>query len=143
MLTRMLQPDILSALGRAGHGSCVLIADGNYPVSTHSPASAARVFLNLRPGLVQVADVLEVLRDTVPIEQATWMATPDGQPAAIHQEFLKLLPAGVPTRSLSRADFYAAVSQPTTALVIATGEERRFANILITIGVVKKVQTSS
>ncbi len=137
MLTRMLQPDILSALGRAGHGSCVLIADGNYPVSTHSPASAARVFLNLRPGLVQVADVLEVLRDTVPIEQATWMATPDGQPAAIHQELSKLLPAGVPTRSLSRADFYAAVSQPTTALIIATGEERRFANILLTIGIVK------
>lgn len=138
MLIRMLQPDILSVLGRAGHGSCVLIADGNYPVSTHSPASAAKVFLNLRPGLVQVGDVLEVLRDTVPIEQATLMATPDGQPAAIQGELLKLLPAGVTTRSLPRAEFYAAVSQPTTALVIATGEERRFANILITLGVVKK-----
>jgi L-iditol 2-dehydrogenase len=91
----MLQPDILSALGRAGHGSCVLIADGNYPVSTQSPPGAVRVFLNLRPGMVQVGDVLEVLRDTVPIEQATLMATPDGQPAAIHQELLKLLPAGV------------------------------------------------
>lgn len=138
MLSRMMQPDILSALGRAGHGSCVLIADGNFPVSTHSPASATKVFLNLRPGMVQVADVLEVLRDTIPIEQATLMAAPDGQPAPIHQELLKLLPAGLPTRSLSRAEFYAAVSQPTTALVIATGEERRFANILITIGVVKK-----
>jgi L-fucose mutarotase len=140
MLIRMLHPDILSALGRAGHGSCVLIADGNYPVSTHSPASAAKVFLNLRPGMVQVGDVLEVLRDTVPIEQATLMATPDGQPAAIQGELLKLMPAGVTTRSLPRAEFYTAVSQPTTALVIATGEERRFANILITIGVVKKDQ---
>ena len=138
MLIRMLQPDILSVLGRAGHGSCVLIADGNYPVSTNSPASAAKVFLNLRPGMVQVGDVLEVLRDTVPIEQATLMATPDGQPAAIQGELLKLLPAGVTTRSLPRAEFYAAVSQPTTALVIATGEARRFANILITLGVVKK-----
>lgn len=140
MLGRMLQPDILSALGRAGHGSCVLIADGNYPISTQSPAGAVKVFLNLRPGVVQVLDVLEVLRDTVPIEQATMMATPDGQPAAIHQEFLKLLPAGLPTRSLARDEFYAAVSQPTTALVIATGEERRFANILLTIGVVKREQ---
>ncbi len=140
MLTRMLQPDILSALGRVGHGSCVLIADGNYPVSTHSPVTAGRVFLNLRPGLVRVADVLEVLRDTIPIEQVTLMATPDGQPAAIHQELLKLLPAGASVRSLPRAEFYAAVNQPTTALVIATGEEQRFANILITIGVVKKDQ---
>ncbi len=137
MLTPMLQPDILSTLARAGHGSCVLIADGNYPVSTHSPASAAKVFLNLRPGMVQVADVLEVLRDTIPIELATLMAPPEGQPAAIHQELLKLLPAGVPTRSLARAEFYAAVNQTPTALVIATGEERRFVNILITIGVVK------
>ncbi|HEY5911311.1 MAG TPA: RbsD/FucU family protein [Verrucomicrobiae bacterium] len=141
MLGRLLQPEMLSALGRAGHGSCVLIADGNYPVSTHSPAGAAKVFLNLRPGLVQVADVLEVLRDSVPIEQATLMATPDGQPAPIHDELVKLLPAGVPTRKLPRADFYSAASQPTTALVVATGEERRFANILITIGVVKSPHT--
>ena len=135
MLTRILHPDILSTLGRAGHGSCVLIADGNYPVSTHSPGNAAKVFLNLRPGLVQVTDVLEVLRDTVPIEQATLMAPPDSQPAAIQEKLLQLLPDGVPTRSLPRTEFYAAVSQPTTALVIVTGEERRFANILITIGV--------
>ncbi len=135
MLTRMLQPDILSTLGRAGHGSCVLIADGNYPVSTHSPGNATKVFLNLRPGLVQVADVLEVLRETIPIEKATMMAPPDRQPPAIHRELLKQLPAGVPTKTLKRTEFYAAVNRPTTALVIVTGEERRFANVLITIGV--------
>jgi L-fucose mutarotase len=140
MLGRLLQPDMLATLARAGHGSCVLIADGNYPVSTHSPAGAAKVFLNLRPGMVQVADVLEVLRDTVPIEQATLMATPDGQPAPIHEALIKLLPPGVPVRKLPRSEFYGAVSQPTTALVVATGEERRFANILLTIGVVKNGQ---
>ncbi len=140
IINRLQHPDILLALGRAGHGSCVLIADGNYPVSTHSPASAAKVFLNLRRGLVRVADVLEVLRDTIPIEHATVMATRDGQPAPIHQELFKLLPAGVPTRSLSPAEFYSVVNQPLTALVIATGEEQCFANILITIGVVKKDQ---
>jgi L-fucose mutarotase len=134
----MLHPEILSALGRAGHGSCILIADGNYPVCTHAPAGATKVFLNLRRGMVQVSDVLEVLRDTVPIEQATVMATPDGKSVAIHQVLFKLLPAGVSTRSLPRDEFYAVVSHPSTALVIATGEEERFANILITIGVVKK-----
>ncbi len=134
----MLQPDILSTLGRAGHGSCILIADGNYPVSTHAPAEAAKVFLNLRPGLVRVTDVLEVLRDTIPIEEAIMMATPNGQAAPIHADFLKLLPAGVAVRSLPRVEFYAAANQSATALVIATGEEQRFANLLITIGVVKK-----
>ncbi len=137
MLSRMLQPDMLSALGRAGHGSRVLVADGNYPVLTHSPANAPKVFLNLRPGMVQVADVLDVLRDTIPIEEAILMQPANGDPVPIQEELTKLLPAGVPIRKLSRADFYSAVSQPTTALVVATGEERRFANILITIGVVK------
>ena len=140
LFTRLLQPEILSALGRAGHGSCVLIADGNYPVSTQAPPNAARVFLNLRRGLVKVTDVLEVLRDTIPVEKVALMATRDGQPAPIHAEFLKLLPAGIEHQSLPRAEFYAAASQPTTALVIATGEEQRFANILITIGVVKSDQ---
>jgi L-fucose mutarotase len=137
IFSHMLHPDILSALGRAGHGSCVLIADGNYPISTHSPASATKVFLNLRRGLVKVTDVLEVLRDTIPIEQVALMATRDGKPAAIHQEFFKRLPAGIANQTLSRAEFYVTANQPETALVIATGEEQCFANILITIGVVK------
>ena len=140
LLTRLLHPEILAALGRAGHGACVLIADGNYPVSTQSPADAARVFLNLRRGLVKVTDVLEVLRDTIPIEKVTLMAARDGRPAPIHQEFFKLLPAGIEHQALARAEFYAAANQPATALVIATGEEQRFANILITIGVVKPDQ---
>jgi L-fucose mutarotase len=140
LFSRLLHPEILFVLGRSGHGSRVLIADGNYPVATHSSAGAAKVFLNLCPGLVRVADVLEVLRDTIPIQQAAFMATPDGQPPAIQLALTKLLPSGVPTVSLARADFYSSVSQPETALVIATGEQERFANILITIGVVKKDQ---
>ena len=140
MLGRLLHPDILSALGRAGHGSCVLIADGNYPASTHSPPAAVRVFLNLRSGLVRVPEVLEVLRDTIPIEEAALMKAPDGQASAIHQELIKLLPSGARIRSLPRAEFYAEVNRPTTALVIVTGEARRFANLLLTIGVVKTDQ---
>ncbi len=59
--TKLLHPDILQALGRAGHGSKVLIADGNYPFTTGSPATAEKVFLNLMPGMVKVTDVLKVL----------------------------------------------------------------------------------
>jgi L-fucose mutarotase len=141
LLTRLLQPDIQAALGRAGHGARVLIADGNYPFSTQSPAAAQKVFLNLRRGLVRVTDVLDVLRDTIPIESALIMQTPNSQPAAIHEELCKLLPAGLQPTALKRAEFYREVCQPATALVIATGEERRFANILITIGVVKSEQS--
>jgi len=137
ILSRMLQPDILSAIGRAGHGSGILIADGNYPISTHSPAGATKVFLNLRRGLVRVVDVLEVLRDTIPIERAIVMAPRDGEPAPIHQELFGLLSSEAEKRIVPKAEFYAEASHPETVLVIATGEEQRFANILVTIGVVK------
>jgi L-fucose mutarotase len=133
-------PEILSALASAGHGSCILIADGNFPVATQTPATAKKVHLNLRRGLVTVTDVLEVLREMVPIEQATIMATPDGQPAPIHHEFFKRLPPAIKSRALPRAEFYAAAREPDTALVIATGEEQRFANLLLTIGIIKKDQ---
>jgi len=136
LLSRLLHPDIQSALGRAGHGARVLIADANYPVSTQAPAGAARVFLNLRRGLVRVTDVLDVLRDTIPIESAIMMQTPNGEPVPVHDELSQLLPRSLQPTALKRAEFYAEACQPVTALVIATGEERRFANVLITIGVV-------
>src|SRR5207253_2128093 len=73
--TALLQPDILRALAGAGHGSQVLITDGNYPASTGAFAGAVRVYLNLAPGLVNATDVLRVLTPTIPIEAAHVMQT--------------------------------------------------------------------
>ena len=56
--TELIHPEILAALGAAGHGSTVLIADGNYPASTSMGPRAKRVSLNLSPGVVNCADVL-------------------------------------------------------------------------------------
>ena len=63
--TRLLHPEILQALGEAGHGAQVLIADGNYPLLTRSSAAAHRVYLNLAPGQLTVTDVLRVLVDAI------------------------------------------------------------------------------
>ncbi len=135
--TPLLHPEILHALGSAGHGARVLVADGNYPVSTEAPPSATRVFLNLRRGLVSVTDVLAVLAETVPVEAALLMAAPDGVSVPLHERLRELLPAPVVVSQRPRHEFYAEARLPATALVIATGEERRFANVLLTIGVVR------
>ena len=62
----LTHPEILSALGSAGHGSKVLIADGNYPFSTGSNPAAAHVYLNLEgrepDGVVAAADGPALLR---------------------------------------------------------------------------------
>ncbi len=133
--TRLLHPEILAALGEAGHGAQVLIADGNYPLATRSNPNGYRVFLNLEPGLLTVTDVLSVLVDAIPIESAHVMGPEDGSEPSVYADFRELLPGKELTR-LGRFEFYDMARGPDTALAIATGEQRIYANILLTIGVV-------
>jgi L-fucose mutarotase len=135
MKYRLIHPELLRALGRSGHGSQVLIADSNYPHATGGPESATRVYLNLCPGLVSATDVLRVLLDAVPVEAARVMAMDNDQESPIVEEFRKLLPTGVAIESLRRFQFYDAVNVPQTSVVIATGEQRLYANLLLTVGV--------
>jgi len=135
--TTLLHPELLHALARAGHGARVLIADGNYPFSTGAAPGAARVYLNLAPGLVGATDVLRVLAAAIPIEAALVMVPADGAPQPIFREFRKLLPPGLELTRRKRFEFYNEARSPDVALVIATGEQRRFANLLLVIGVVK------
>jgi len=133
--TRLLHPEILAALGEAGHGAQVLIADGNYPLATRSNPDAYRVFLNLAPGQLTVTDVLDVIADAIPVEAAYVMGPDDGTEPSIYDDFRRILPDNQLER-LGRYEFYDMARGPDTALAIATGEQRIYANILLTIGVV-------
>jgi L-fucose mutarotase len=133
--TGLLHPEILRALGEAGHGAQVLIADGNYPLLTRSSPAAHRVFLNLAPGLVTVTDVLRVLIDAIPIEAAHVMGPDSGEEPGIFVEFRGMLPV-TELQRLGRFQFYDMARSPDLALAISTGEQRIYANILLTIGVV-------
>jgi L-fucose mutarotase len=95
------------------------------------------VYLNVRPGLVSVPDVLEVLLSAIPVESAMVMVPPAGSAPEIHAEFRRALPADVPIVQRGRMEFYAEAKSEDSALVIATGEQRVWANLLLTIGVVK------
>lgn len=144
--TKLIHPELLAALGGAGHGAKVLLADGNYPVGTKAPPRAARIYLNLSPGVVTVTDVLEALVDTIPVEAAEVMVPDKGREPPIFAEFRKILkrsttaiplqPGDLPLTPLSRFAFYEASSQPDVAVAISTGEKRIYANVLLTIGVV-------
>ena len=57
----LIHPEINAILGRAGHHSKVLIADGNYPAATKKGPNAQLVSLNLSPGCVTVTQVLRAL----------------------------------------------------------------------------------
>lgn len=136
LTTGLIHPEILGALAAAGHGSGVLISDGNYPHETAPASSAKRVYLNLRPGLVSVADVLSALLTVLPIESAAVMVPPDGVPPPIHATLTDMLTPAVPVARLKRQEFYDATADRNLALVIATGDQAHYANLLLTIGVV-------
>ena len=130
----LTHPPLLAALAAAGHGSRVLIADGNYPHSTGVNPSAERVFLNLRPGLATVDDVLDVLVRAVPLESATVMVPPEGQTVPAHDGFREIL-GDLEWNEVGRFEFYDLCKTPDVAVVVATGEQRVYANVLLTIGV--------
>lgn len=137
MLTqRLIHPQILEALAAAGHGSKVLLTDGNYPASTRIGDNAEQVYLNLAPGKPTVTEVLEVILTAIPVESAAVMAPPTGPEPPVFDEFRSMLPRGIELEELGRYEFYEAASEPDLCLQVITGEQRIYANILLTIGVV-------
>jgi L-fucose mutarotase len=143
--TPILHPQILHALGRAGHSSKILIADGNYPFHTKCGPNAEIVYLNFAPGQMTVTDVLIGIANTVPIELAEVMEPLRTGPYAmksdppIFEEFRKILKARNASLDLTKVErfaFYETAGNGDVTLSIATGEQRIYANILLTIGVV-------
>ncbi|HMR50185.1 MAG TPA: RbsD/FucU family protein [Arachnia sp.] len=137
----MLHPELLGALGRAGHSSKILIGDGNYPSMNAVNPSAERVYLNLAPGLLSVGQILAVVKDTVPIEEvaimvpcddATGAERPDTIPA--HDEYRETM-AGIPFAEIKRWDFYDAAKSGDVTVFVQSADQRLYANVLLTVGV--------
>ena len=133
--SKLLHPQILSALAAAGHGAVVLIADSNFPFSTGANPDAERAYLNFAPGMLSAVDVLGVLREIIPIEAAHAMTPDSGPEPSIFSDYRQLLP-DIELQTLGRFPFYDAAKSSDTVLVIATGEQRTYACILLTIGVI-------
>jgi L-fucose mutarotase len=129
----VIHPVLLGALARAGHGSTILIADGNYPHSTGAASTAERVFLNFSPGVLTVEQVLRGVAEITPIERATVMQPADHDDLPLFAAYRTIL--GMTLERLDRFDFYAAARTQDLTLLIATADEQHYANILLTVGV--------
>jgi L-fucose mutarotase len=141
---RLIHPRINEVLGRAGHHAKLLIADGNYPASTKKGPNAELVCLNLAPGVVTCTQVLEVILSAVPVDAAsTMMYTKDDpytldQDPAVWDEYravLKRAGLNIMLETIDKWEFYKAVETPDHVLTIQTGDQQRFANLLLSIGV--------
>lgn len=145
--TPLIHPELLAALARCGHGAKILLADGNYPHTTGVPAGAERIALNVTRDLLTVDQVLAPLLRTIAVESAEYMvdaaavtaSREDGTPEQTDGEavagYRGALP-GVPFTGHERFAFYDIARGPNVALVVATGDQRQYANLLLTVGVV-------
>ena len=140
---QLIHPKINEILARSGHHALVLIADGNYPVSTKRGPHAELVCLNLTPGVVTVAQVLQTLLTAVPIDRVNTMGIPPDDPYApkreppVWAEYGQMLKECRPQLKLEpmlKWDFYKAVESPDHVLTIQTGDQALWANLLLTIG---------
>ncbi|HEY0980524.1 MULTISPECIES: RbsD/FucU family protein [unclassified Schlesneria] len=140
---RLLHPEILEILARAGHHAKVLIADGNYPASTTLGPNARLVSLNLAPGIVTVSQVLETLLTAIPIDAINTMGIPADDPYALKgdpvvwADYRRILADSGSTLELEPIDkwaFYEAVASRDHVLTIQTADQHLWANVLLTLG---------
>ena len=141
---RLIHPKINEVIGRAGHHARILIADGNYPASSKKGPNAEVVCLNLMPGVVTCAQALEAVLSAVPVDIANTMMYTSDDPYALdadppvwHEYRVLLRAAGLSLNlePIEKWDFYRAVETPDHVLTIQTGDQQRFANVLLTLGV--------
>jgi len=140
---QLIHPKISELLARAGHHAKILIADGNYPVSTKRGPNADLVCLNLAPGVVTVAQVLRALLSAVPVDHVHTMGIPRDDPYArqgeppVWEEFrreIKTARLKLKLEPIQKWDFYKQVESPDHALTIQTGDQALWANVLLTMG---------
>lgn len=131
--TKLIHPEIIAELAATGHGGKVLITDSNYAFSTNANPAAKRIYLNLMPGRLTVTEVLEAIVASSPIEAVDVMQSEDVDRPDIWQEFNTLLPGHELTIN-DRFAFYKKAHDPNVCMVIATGDTRLSANILLTVG---------
>lgn len=141
---RLVHPEINRIIGRAGHHSSILIADGNYPAASKKGPNAELISLNLMPGVVNCTQVLEAILSAVPIEEINTMmyertgpyALPGDPPVWVqYRETIRKAGLDLELKAIEKWDFYAAVATADHVLTIQTADQQRYANILLHIGV--------
>lgn len=140
---QLIHPKINEVLGRAGHHSVILIADGHYPAWNKRGPNSELVCLNLSPGVVTCSQVLRAILSAVQIDRVTTMGIPaddayakNGEPPVWNEYRGIMRESGLTCQldSILKWDFYKAVESPDHVLTIQTGDNALWANILLTMG---------
>lgn len=139
----LIHPRINEILGRAGHHSTILIADGNYPAWNKKGPNAEVVCMNLAPGVITVAQALKAVLSAVHIDAIHTMGIPADDPYAQqgeppvwteYREIIRSSGSALDLDPILKWDFYQAVGSPDHVLTIQTGDQALWGNLLLVMG---------
>ncbi|RCW66680.1 L-fucose mutarotase [Pseudorhodoferax soli] len=136
-LSPLLSPDLLHALASMGHGDEIVLADAFFPAATHAQRLIRLPGISADAVLDAVLSLLP-LDDFVPQPACTMQVVgrSDEVPPAVAQ-FTEVLArhGGAAPGTLDRYAFYERAAKAFA--IVATGDTRTYANILLKKGVLK------
>ena len=136
-IPKILSPELLKVLCEMGHGDEIVIGDGNFPA-----ASNANILI--RADGISACDMLDAVLTVLPLDQYdsnnfVLMQKVEGDPTdtSIWNEYEKILKKHEPDAQISFEERFKYYERARKAYaVIATGEEKTYANVLLKKGCV-------
>ncbi|MGM9522756.1 MAG: RbsD/FucU family protein [Oscillospiraceae bacterium] len=139
--TSCINTEVLAHLAKCGHGDQILIASANFPMDSQTNPAAKRIYLGVSAGIPSTTQVLEALAGVMNIETAKVLGPQkiegEPEPWEAFREFNQVMP-GLELERYDRYPFYDICKDPSVRLVIQTGDQREYANVLVTMTVVRR-----
>ena len=140
-IPKILSPQLLKVLCEMGHGDEIVLANGNFPSE-----SVGKNAVVVRADGLPLPELLDAILTLLPLDSyvekpAALMAVVPGDPCKpdIWDEYKEILQKhGENPQNIEMTERFAFYERARNAYaVVATGEERIYANILLKKGVVK------
>lgn len=136
-IPKIISPDLLKVLCEMGHGDEIVIADGNFP-------AAANANILIRADGISACDMLDAVLTLFPLDQYdsnhfVLMQKCDGDTAdtSIWNQYADILRKYEPDAEISYLERFAYYGRAKKAYaIIATGEKKQYANIILKKGCV-------
>ena len=136
-IPKTLSPDLLKVLCEMGHGDEIVIGDGNFPA-----ASNANILV--RADGIGACEILDAVLQVFPLDQydpdnfvLMQKVEGDNTDTSIWKDYEKILKKYEPDAQVSFEERFAYYDRAKKAYaVIATGEEKKYANIILKKGCV-------
>ena len=134
-IPKIISPQLLKVLCEMGHGDEIVIGDGNFPA-----ASNANILI--RADGISACDMLDAILGLFPLDQYdsnhfVLMQKCDGDPTdtSIWDKYTEILKRFEPDAKISFEERFAYYERAKKAYAtIATGEEKKYANIILKKG---------